>query len=97
MLRLKTEPENLPIYLTSKCYVCEKDVENLDQHLINNHPHNTNKSSEIRKVNKCKLFGKKLSNSYKLKVHIKLVHEGVKAFKCKYCDKTFGEKRVLNI
>ena len=26
---IKSEPEDLPIYLTSKCYVCEKDVENL--------------------------------------------------------------------
>ena len=45
----------------------------------------------------CFICNKKLANKYNLKVHMELVHEGVRNFGCVYCDKKFKTKAVLTV
>ena len=44
---------------------------------------------------KCPLCDKVLSSKYKIKVHIKRVHQGEKPFKCFKCNKLFSQKHHM--
>ena len=62
----------------------------------------TNHNQSLLDSNKCDKCGKTFSTKQNLNVHKKTVLEGLKNFKCKYCDKLFflecrANKHIQNI
>ncbi|XP_052889293.1 zinc finger protein 681-like [Anopheles moucheti] len=47
------------------------------------------------KVHTCNYCGQKFLTSGNFARHIKLVHRGIKEFKCTYCERTFGKAETL--
>ncbi len=51
-------------------------------------------TSENDTKNTCKHCDKSFSTPYNLKVHIESIHEGVKPYQCKTCDRGFDRKNI---
>ncbi|XP_053668267.1 zinc finger protein 501 [Anopheles marshallii] len=47
------------------------------------------------KIHTCNYCGQKFLTSGNFARHIKLVHRGIKEFKCTYCERTFGKAETL--
>ena len=85
--------ENHPGQLKVQCELCSTRFETKAQ--LKNHMkerHNIDpRGNPIVKVNpRCDLCGKVLSSERRLKDHMATVHQGLKKFNCRFCDKKFS-------
>ena len=52
-------------------------------------------ASSGKKVFRCDMCGKSLSNQKKLTEHIAAIHEGKKPFRCDICSYRFSQKTIM--
>ena len=99
-LHIKVDHERSEVFKCSMCIQSFKFQNQLQMHISSVHP--TQSRSHTCSVPLC---GKTYAQISHLKLHMKMDHkpnsaaaaEIIKVFKCKHCEKVFGEGKALNI